>query len=68
MTDRPTLSDDETADMLHRMAFELETSHGTTRRADAALKAARAALLMFLAGLLQASEAKPPQPPDHPAA
>lgn len=50
--------------MLHRMAFELESSIGSTRRADTALKAARAALLMFLAGLLQASEAKPPDRQD----
>jgi hypothetical protein len=66
VTERPDLSDDEAADMLHRMAFELEGKRGLTRRADTALKAARAALLMFLAGLIHAGEAKPPHDPSDP--
>jgi hypothetical protein len=59
------LSDDEVADLLHRMAFDLQGVTGATTRGDTAIQASRAALLMFLAALIRAQlpEPSPPPPP-----
>jgi hypothetical protein len=59
-----TLSDDEIADLLHRMVFQLSALTGATTRGDAALKASRGALLIYLAALIKASETAPLSPPD----
>jgi hypothetical protein len=53
-----TLSDDEVADLLHRMVFQLSQLSGQTTRGDTALKASRAALLLYLAALIKASESE----------
>lgn len=57
------LSDDEVADALHRMAFELQHQTGATTKGDTALKASRAALMMFLAALVRPTEPEPERPP-----
>lgn len=57
------LSDDEVADLLHRIVFDLQAVTGATTRGDTAIQAARAALLMFLAALIQSQQREPSQPP-----
>jgi hypothetical protein len=53
MPDQPSLTDDEVADRLHRMAFELEQLSGQSTKGDTALKASRAALLLYLMALVK---------------
>jgi hypothetical protein len=54
--DKPALDDDAAADMLHRMIFDLSQVCGATVRADTALTCSRAALMLYLAALIQATE------------
>jgi hypothetical protein len=54
--DKPALPDDEIADLIHRMVFELSAVSGQTLRGDTALQASRAALLIYLSALIQAAE------------
>jgi hypothetical protein len=60
------LSDDDVADMLHRIVFDLTNVAGATTRGDTALQASRAAVLMFLAALIQSQQHELSQqpPPD----
>ena len=60
------LSDDDVADLLHRIVFDLQDVTGATTRGDTAIKASRAAVLMFLAALIRAQQPEPlpPQPPE----
>ena len=50
------LDDDETQDVLHRMAFELQSLKGVTTRAETALRAAEKALTLMLQGLIRATD------------
>lgn len=54
--EKPALSDDEVADLLHRMVFDLAAVRGMTIRGDTALKTSRAAVLLYLAALIHSSE------------
>lgn len=51
-----SLSDDEVADFLHRIVFDLDGMTGKTTAGDTALKTSRAALLVILAGLISLNE------------
>lgn len=53
---RERLDDEAAADMLHRMVFDLSHVTGATTRADTALRASRAALLLYLSALIKAAE------------
>jgi hypothetical protein len=52
------LTDNDVADLLHRMVFQLSQLSGQTTRGDTALKASRGALLLYLAALIKASESE----------
>jgi hypothetical protein len=54
--DTPALDDDAAADLLHRMIFDLSQVRGETVRGDTALTCSRAALMLYLAALIRASE------------
>jgi hypothetical protein len=57
------LSDWEVQDVLHRMAFDLQSLKGQTTRGDTALRAANRSLMLFIAALIAAND--PERPPSH---
>ena len=57
--DTTPLDDFEAADLLHRMVWDLSQVPGETTRGDTALKASRAALLLYLAALVSEPEPSP---------
>jgi hypothetical protein len=57
--DRTPLDDFEAADLLHRMVWDLAQVRGETTRGDTALKASRAALLLYLAALVSEPQHEP---------
>lgn len=57
------LSDWEVQDVLHRMAFDLQSLKGQTRRGETALRAANRALMLFIAALIAANDPERPPAP-----
>lgn len=54
-SDKP-LSDEEVCDLLNRIAFELRTAKAETKRAQTALTASQANVVLFLAALMKAMD------------
>lgn len=59
----PPLSDFEVQDVLHRMAFDLQSMTGETVRGDTALKTANRVLLGLTGALIKANEPSSDEPP-----
>lgn len=50
-------------DVLHRMAFDLQSLKGQTTRGETALRAANRALMLFIAALIAANDPERPTSP-----